>query len=77
MVVGFAVMILIARAGNHKDISDSRKQLSDKSSLLLALRPRRQPARPNKARSILGAKEHLNDGTSLVLALRARRDSAI
>ena len=75
--VGFAVMILIARAGNHKDISDTKEQLSNDLSLVLALRPRHQPARPNKARSILGAKEHLNDGTSLVLALRARRDSAI
>lgn len=70
-------MILTARAGNHTDISDTKEQRSDVSSLMLALRRRREFAQQEKERSILGAKGHLNDGASLVLALRQRRDSAI
>ncbi|OJI83789.1 hypothetical protein ASPTUDRAFT_55790 [Aspergillus tubingensis CBS 134.48] len=60
-----------------KDTSDTKEQLSDVSSLMLALRSRRQPAQQEKTRSILGAKGHLNNGASLVLALRQRGDSAI
>lgn len=71
------MVILIARAGNYQHISDSKKQQNDHSSLVLAFRPRRQPARSERASGVLDSKKHLNDGTSLVLALRTRRDSAI
>ncbi|PWY72840.1 hypothetical protein BO83DRAFT_437741 [Aspergillus eucalypticola CBS 122712] len=63
--------------GDHTHISGTKEQLSDVSSLMLALRRRREPAQQEKERIILGAKGHLNDGASLVLALRQRRDSAI